>query len=789
MKITLSLLKEFLNTNISVKDIATHLTDVGIEVDHILNEKPTFSNVVSAKIMDVKKHPKSKKLVIVNVFDGSEIYQVVCGANNCRKDLITAYAKVNSFITDENGNKINIKKAKLQDVESFGMLLSKKELNISDDHSKIIELPNDFKLGIDLASTIIDPILDISLTPNLGHCLSALGIARELGASINQKIKMPSFKLKEIDEKTSDKIKVDIQDDRCNRYACRILKNVKIAPSPFWLTQELEAMGQRSINNVVDVTNYVMLKLNQPMHAFDLDKINGSIIVNSNKNEIKFLSLDEIERTLPKNTLLISDEKKPLAIAGIIGGLNSHTEDQTVNILLESANFDSMTVRKSCKVLNVKTESSIRFEKKTDFNMVPFALDYAAYLIQNITNANILKGSIDIIKNKYKSKTIKCRLSRVHKILGAKISLSECLDIFKRLDFILKSSEDDNFELEIPSYRNDLNVEIDIIEEIARIFGYNNIPKIIPTYKSSSVYHSKKYLFEKDLKSYLRSSNLQEVITTDLIGPKFCDFALKFNLTKEMLVNVKHFKSIEQSILRPTLLPSFLEVLKFNQDRNNRNLHIYEISTVHFKKNDEVLEKWVLSILLSGKKAPYRWDKHNLDINFFDLKGILENILDSTLFANYDFKRSKIEALHPGRSSNILINDIEIGALGEVHPSILKAFDIKQKAYFLEIEIDSIFKNKKNQVKCTSPSEYPSTTRDLTITLENHIEVELVNKIIKSIDSTLLESFHLMDIFQLDQNKKNITFRFIYRDQFKTILFEEADMEHKKIVEKINSKI
>jgi phenylalanyl-tRNA synthetase beta chain len=789
MKLTLSLLKEFLDINISVKDIANYLTDIGIEVEHIENESPTFSHVVSAKVIDTAPHPKSKKLKIATIFDGKDTFQVVCGAPNCRKDLITAFAPIGSFITDDNGNRITIKKAKLLDVESNGMLLSKKELNISDDHEGLIEFDEDFKLGLDLASTIIDPILDISLTPNLGHCLSALGIARELGAAIDKKIKIPTFKLKESNEKTQDSINVFVKDDRCNRYACRILKNVKIGPSPFWLKQSLEAMNQRSINNVVDITNYVMLKFNQPMHAFDLDKIEKNIFINSNNEKINFTSLDEIKREIPKNTLLISDEKKPLAIAGVIGGLDSSTQDATKDILLESANFDSMSIRKTSKDLNIKTESSIRFEKKTDFNMVTYALDYAAYLIQQMTNATVLKDPIDIIKNEHKIKIIKVRFLRVIKILGTKISLSECLDVFKRLDLKCLSSKDDIFEVEIPGYRNDLNLEIDLIEEIARLFGYNNITKVNPTYSASSIYHSKRYLFEKDLKKYLRSLNLQEVITTDLIGPKLSNLAIDFNLTKEMLCHVTHYKSIEQSILRPTLLPSFLEVLKFNQDRNNHDLHIYEISTVHFKKDNEILEKWVLSILLSGKKTPYRWDKHNLDLNFFDLKGMIENILDANLDKEYSFKRSNIQALHPNRSANIILDDFPIGTLGEIHPSILKTFDIKQRAYFLEIDIDSIYKNKTTKMQYKSISDYPSTTRDLTISLKNEMQVDQINKIINSIKSNLLESFHLIDIFQVDRDKKNVTFRFIYRDNYKTILFEEAEMEHKKIVDEINLKI
>ncbi|NGX49876.1 MAG: Phenylalanine--tRNA ligase beta subunit, partial [Candidatus Anoxychlamydiales bacterium] len=436
MKVTLSLLKEFLDIKQDPKDIAHLFTSAGIEVDKIENEIPSFTNVFSVKVLETQKHPKADNLVIAKVTDGNQDFQVVCGAKNCRKDLITAFAKVGATLTDEKGNIFKIKEAKLRDVESFGMLCSASELKLSEDKDGILELDKDFEIGKDL-SILADPIFEISLTPNLGHLMSAIGLSRELACLSKQKIKMPALNLKEESKDDIEKLlKVTIEDQRCKRYAARIIENVTIAPSPYWLKSELEACGFRSINNVVDATNYIMLKFNHPMHAFDFDKLeNHELKATTIDEEIDFTSLDEIDRKIPKNSLVIKDGKKIVAIAGVIGGLNSSVTNSTKKIVLEAAYFDSSSVRKTSKLLNLKTQSSIRFEKSVDPNMIPIAIDYLATLIADIANGKILKGKIDIKKDKFLENKISIRVQRAQKILGTKISENEIIDIFERLDF------------------------------------------------------------------------------------------------------------------------------------------------------------------------------------------------------------------------------------------------------------------------------------------------------------------------------------------------------------------
>ena len=522
MKISLSLIKEFLNFNLSLKEIEQHFTMAGIEIEGIINETPSFENVVSVKVLEVKRHPKSEKLVIASVTDGKKNYQVVCGAENCKKGLFTALAKENGFITFEN-KQIFIKKTKLLDIDSEGMLLSSRELNFSNDHTGIIELDENFELGIDL-KVLNEPILEISLTPNLGHLLSAYGLAKELGAIINKKAFLKPLKLKETKETVDQLFDVKISDERSKRYSLRILKNIKVKKSPYSIRKQLEAAGFRSINNVVDAINLTMLKLGHPMHAFDLDKLQGNTIkVSFLKQDIEMLCLDDENRKIKKNTLVIEDSKNVLAIAGIIGSKDSSVDESTKNIVIEAAYFDPSAIRKTSKDLSLKTESSIRFEKGIDPNMIPYAIDYAANLIYEITNCEILSNKIDKMTEKFLPKKIKLRVTRVEEILGKHISLNEITNIFERLAFQIMSATEEEVIVSIPTNRNDINIEIDLIEEIARIFGYNNLRYEKAFYQNSKITNSDLYIFEKSLKHHFRQCSMQEILTCDLIGPDLAE--------------------------------------------------------------------------------------------------------------------------------------------------------------------------------------------------------------------------------------------------------------------------
>ncbi len=485
MKLPLSLIQSFIQLNsLPPVKIGEILTLLGIEVDRIENAQPSFAKVIVGEIVQVKKHPEAKNLCIAEVNDGQKTHTVVCGDLNCKAGMKTAFAPIGAVLTDADGKQRRIEKALIRNVESHGMLCTGAELHISEESEKILDLPAEVKPGEDIAHLYWDPVFEFSLTPNLGHCMSALGIARELSAALKIPIEKPEIVLSQ----GKADLRIVIQNsDLCPRYMYCVIEQVKVGPSPFWLKRQLEACGQKSINNIVDITNYIMMKTGQPLHAFDADLLEGKTLeVSLSKSPQSFLGLDDIERTIPENTLLIRDSKKPIAIAGVIGGKNSAVSSKTTKVLLEAACFDPATVRAASKKLGLRTESAQRFEKGVDPTNTAAALFEAAQLMGARST-----GYADVNTGPFEPKVIHYRTSRINQILGTKLSETEIEEIFERLHFQAK-----NGKAKIPLYRADLNCEIDLVEEVARIYGYNNIEKKLPLISTSQIAHDPIFLFE-----------------------------------------------------------------------------------------------------------------------------------------------------------------------------------------------------------------------------------------------------------------------------------------------------
>ena len=577
MLVPLSLLKEFLDIDLDIQSISDILTLAGLEVDKVEDVPFTFQGVIVAKVEKADQHPNADRLKVATVFDGKERFQVVCGAPNCREGLITAFAKVGAELTDEKGKKWKIKQGKLRDVESNGMLCASSELGLGEDSDGIMELDEMAPIGMPLNELLGDTIFEITLTPNLGHCSSVLGVARELAAHLNLQVRMPNFTLEEASENIADGMSVHIGDG-VDRYACRIIKDIKVGPSPNWLKTRLENAGVRSINNIVDVTNYVMIKLGQPMHAFDLEKIGKQIKAAFCTKPTKIETLDGEVREVPAGSLMIADENGPLAIAGVMGGASSEVSDATTSIMLESANFDSSMVRKASKALSLRSESSARFERMIDHEMVPFALNYAASLIEALAGGKVLSGMIDENAKPTKDRTLKLRLHRVNALLGTELSLNEVEDFLSKLEMRTLSDGDGVVNVTIPSYRNDVTSEIDLVEEVARVYGYNNIPRCPLNYTPSKLPHDPIVLLEENLRERLISEGLQEFVTCDLISPELAELTLEENLGEQALVHVLHPSSVDQSVLRTSLLPGLLQSIKNNQDHRQFNISAFEIA-------------------------------------------------------------------------------------------------------------------------------------------------------------------------------------------------------------------
>ncbi|MCB1106548.1 MAG: phenylalanine--tRNA ligase subunit beta [Chlamydiia bacterium] len=781
MRIPLSWLKEFVSLDLTVEALSEVMTLAGLEVDKVEKTPFSFQGVVVAEIKETSPHPNADKLKVAKVFDGSETMQVVCGDPKCRAGMKVALATVGATLGE-----IKIKRSKLRDVESFGMLCSEKELSLSEDDRGIMELGQDAPLGVPLSDLLGDIIFEISLTPNLGHCMSILGIGRDVAAMLDQKVKVPSFELKESSQ--SAQVKVTIKDpENCFRYGARTVRNIQVGPSPDWLKSRLENSGIRSINNVVDVTNYVMLEMGQPLHAFDQKKVEGqTIFVESTTSPITFETLDGIKRQIPENTLMICDAHGPIAIAGVMGGANSEVSEATTDIILESASFNPSAVRRAGKALGLRSESSARFERGIDFEMVLTALDRAASLIAELGGGEVCQGKVDEMPKKRPKKPIKLRLNRTNDILGTKLSFNEIESFLKRLEMEVKGKEE-SLEITVPSYRNDIHDEIDLIEEVARIYGYNNIQKGKSPAIHSSLPHAPIYVMEKKVRESLIGSGLQEFLTCDLISPELTKLCLEKGLGEKEEIKVLKPSSVDQSILRMSLLPGMLQAVKYNFDRKNRDIRAFEMGRIHFKDGDHYRERMMAAILLTGKRSPEHWESKGGDVDFFDLKGIFENLIEGGKYAP-----TRLKSFHPGKQASLDVEESRLGVMGEVHPEILKRLDIEAPIYFGQIDLHEWMAILPKEKLMTPLPQFPGSDRDWTFTLQGDVPLGSVFDVIDLFPSKLLKKTLLLDIYEsekIGKNKKNVTFRFIYRNDRKTLEQPQVEKEHERLIHHVTERM
>lgn len=789
MRLPLSWIKEYIDLSQAPEEIAKILTMAGLEVDAVETLKPTFQGVVVAEITQVEKHPNADKLTLTRVTDGKESYQVVCGAPNCRVGMRVAFAKVGALLNFKDGTALQIKQAKIRGIESCGMLCAADELQIDGQADGIVDLPIDLPLGADLASFYSDVVFEISLTPNLNHCASVIGVVRELSAATRLPMKTPRIHVQESSsELTQQAAKVTVVDpEACPRYACRLIKNVTLKPSPAWLQRRLQLCGIRPVNNVVDVTNYVLMEMGHPMHAFDFDRLEGGeIVVKFASDGESFTTLDGKARILSKDDLVICDQKRSIAVAGIMGGANTEVSDGTKHILLESAYFHPRLIRKTSKRLGLQTDSSKRFERGSDPNNVISALNRAAMLIQELASGVPSGGVVDVKKGVFPEKVVTCRMSRINHVLGTHLSVSEVEDVFKRLQFHSSWDGQDLFTLQIPTYRVDIGAEIDLIEEVARIYGYENITKKSGSSHTSQLPHAPVFLFERDVRSRLIAQGLQEFLTCDLIGPSQMDVVKEEAMPPKNIVRVMNPTSIEQSTLRSSLLPGLLQVVKYNMDHQQPNVHGFEVGRIHFKDGDQYKEQSMAGIILTGKRAPHHWDEKPDDVDFYDLKGIVENLLTGLGIANVTFKNLSLKAFHSGRQASLFIDSLELGSIGEIHPAILRRLDVPQRILFAEISLHDLFQSRQVGEQRMQPLPvYPGSDRDWTVTLDENVPVEKVFSAIGIAASPYLEEATLLDIYRSDKlgkGLKNLTFRFIYRAKDKTIDQATVDAEHQRLI-------
>ena len=796
MKIPISWLKEYVDIDHSEKRLEDVLTLSGLEVEKIEKSPLRFSGIIAARVLKTEPHPDAEKLCVATVNDGTQTMQIVCGAPNCKAGLLTAFAPIGAKLLTPDDKPFKIKKTKLRGIDSFGMLCSGKELGLSNDHEGLISLNEKIEPGTDLSEIYGDTILDLFLTPNLGHCMSVLGIARTLAAHLNLKVKEKSFSVKETGPEISKSLGFEVQDKkRCLAYSCRLIKNVKVGPSPDWLKNRLESSGIRSINNVVDITNYVMLEMGQPLHAFSWEKVGGkTLFIKSFEKEIVLKTLDEKTVKAPPQTLMICDSNGPLAIAGVIGGKESEVTDKTEHILLESAHFCPQAVRKASKQLGIRTESSNRFEKGIDPEGVLKALDRAAGLVKELALGEVQTGMASEVIKAFEPKVIPCRLARIEKILGVNIPLNEVEVFFKSLEMKVKRSKEDAHTLQVtpPSYRGDILSEIDLIEEIGILYGYNNIPQKSASYVGSKLPHTPLFQIEKDVRKRLISERLQEFITCDLISPKLSSITKEKKEPKGDEIGVLRPSSVDQSILRTSLLPGLLDCVKKNFDKQNPDISAFEIGRIHYKIDGGYKERLMSAIILTGKKAPHHWSEKTSLVNFYDLKGIVENLLHSLLIKGPLFSPSKLSSFHPSAQATVNNNGVQIGVLGQVHPVILKQLGIEKPLFFAQLDLLDLLDAKKPHATFASLPIYPGSVRDWTVSVKKSLSYATLLDIIKEAPSKLLKEVSIVDLYtdpKIESTCHNITLRFLYRDDKKTLKHQSVDKEHLRIIDSATKKL
>ena len=789
MLISLNWLKQYIDLDgIGINEMENALTMIGQEVEKIEVLGGNLENVVTAQIIEKEMHPDSDHLTICKVNNGKEILQIVCGAPNHKAGDKVVMAQVGAKLAPD----FVIKKGKIRGVESNGMLCSEEELNIGKDSSGIMILPEDTPVGVPMKEYlgINDTVFELEITPNRPDCLSHIGIARELRAYYNKEVKYPSFAINsESSEKTADNISVEIEDSNlAKRYVARIIKNVTVKESPKWLKERVESIGIRSINNIVDASNFIMMELNQPNHTFDLDKIEGGkIVVRAGHENEKLVTLDEQERKLNSDDIVISDGVKAVALGGVMGGENSQITENTKNILLEVANFNSQNIRKTSRRLTLSSDSSYRFERRVDEENAINVINRLANIIQEVAGGEILEGAVDNYPVPYKKKTATLNFERLNRFVGKNIPRETVIGILTRLEIEVVDNGE-TLTLTAPTYRDDLENEQDYFEEVIRMYGFDNIENILPKLDISEKPVIDTTKLSTQVKLIAANAGLKEVINYSFV-PKDAMEKIKYtSVERENLIDLLRPITEDFVTLRPTLLYSLLKNAKENMNRNATNIRFFEVSRTFVKAEELAKEEVKLGIILAGENNKTLWNPKPVPYDFYDLKGIVEEIFTQLKFNNYMIKRSEQSQFHPGRSVDVFVGRELIGSFGEIHPDVLENFDLGKTSVLVgEFNIDLIQKYIGKKIKYQGIVKYPAVPRDFAFVMREDILVGDVLKTIQKVDKKI-EKVELFDIYQgagVLPGMKSVAISVILRDKNKTLEEKEIVDISNKIVAKV----
>lgn len=800
MRVSYNWLKQYVSLDLSPVELADKLTMAGLEVDSVEYLAEGIENVVVGRILAVERHPNADKLLICTVDAGphGEALQIVTGAANVAPGQLVPVALEGAVLP---GN-FKIKKANFRGVPSYGMLCSAEELRINPsllnpkDREGIMILGDDAEPGMPVTEYLglEDYVLEIELTPNRADCLSMMNVAREVAAISGSALHLPSMDLNQLEGSLPCSVHIEAE-DLCSRYVALMVENVKLGPSPRWMQQRLMASGMRPINNVVDVTNYVMLETGQPLHAFDYDTIQGrKIIVRRAYPDERMLTLDGVERRLDPDMLLIADENRAIGVAGVMGGLETEITDATKTVLLESAHFDNVSIRNTSRKLGLRSEASSRFEKGVNRDGCLFAAIRAVRLMEEIGAGTVTMGKIDVYPRPWVAPKITLRTKRTNQILGTSLSQTEIKDLIGRLNFTLVAEDDASMTYLIPSYRQDIAREIDLIEEVARLYGYNKIPVTMPLSDMSPEQSKPLQSLEEDVKNLAVNLGLTEVVTYSFINPNSWDkLSLPENHPWRHTVKIANPLSEDQSVMRTSLLPGLLSAAERNFSRRQQNVAIFEVGRVYYPGQEPLPdERLQLGILVSGQSNPgWAWPVQQFD--YYYLKGMIEQLLESIVgeVVSYEPLRDH-PVFHPGRAAAVVYQNQVIGAFGELHPEVQDNYDFSQRVYVAYLDLVDLCAIGRKKVRFKPIPKFPSTERHVAILLPDQVSAATIGVIIKEIGGNLVKSYELFDVYkgpQIPEGWKSLAYGITYQHPERTLTDEEINRLHEEIKAAIKERL
>ncbi len=782
MKVPYKWLLDYVDIDKDINEVGDALTLSGSKVEEIIETGKEVNKVVTGKILKLEKHPDADKLTICQVDVGAETIQIVTAATNMKENDVVPVALHGSTLAD--GTKI--KKGKLRGVESNGMFCSEEELGLAKEgtvHGLMI-LPSDTPLGVEAKELlgISGGVIDFEITSNRADCFSVYGIAREAAATYGLPLKKVETSFKEDGDNINNYLKVEVKDDLCRRYAARMIKNVKIKESPDWIKQRLEEAGVRPINNIVDITNYVMLELGQPLHAFDYRDIEDKkIVVRRAEDGENFVTLDEAERKLDSSMLVIADGKRAVAVAGVMGGLNSEVKDDTTTVVFECANFNGANVRITSKKLGLRTESSSRFEKDLDPNLVEETLGRVLNLVEKLEAGDVVGGVIDIYPEPVKPHNIEVSPEWINGFLGIDIEGKRMKEILESLE--MKVAGEDILKIEVPTFRQDVKIKQDVAEEVVRIYGYDVIPSIRIVGEAVEAAWTREQKLLKAVKNTMVSCGLSEAMTYSFVSPKtFDDIEVPQDSELRRVVTISNPLGEDFSIMRTTAIPSMMECLSKNYKRDNKEAYLFDVARVYIPGDEKLPNE--IDKLVIGMYG---------DADFYILKGIVEDLLLSLGIEKYDIERESANpTFHPGRTARLMIRRKDAGVFGEIHPNVLENYGIEDRVYVAELNLSLIFEASKLERKYKTLPKFPAVTRDIAMLVKDEVTVGEIENIIMRSGKELIESVKLFDVYkgkQIPDGTKSVAYSLSYRAADRTLKDAEVNAVHDKIVKNLSEKL